>query len=163
MKSPKIYIVEDNVFYANLLKQEFNKAKYNDVSLFEDGESLMDNLYKMPDVIVLDHFLGEKNGIDILKEVKIVNPNVQIIFLSAQEDINVAVNALKYGAYDYVEKNNNAFARIITMTQRILKFQRLFEENRQYRQRKRLFLTAMGMVALMVTYIGLEYPQIFEM
>jgi DNA-binding NtrC family response regulator len=45
------------------------------------------------------------NGIEVLKKIKRFNPNTIIVFISGQEDIDIAVNALKYGAFDYIMKS----------------------------------------------------------
>ena len=46
------------------------------------------------------------NGIDILKKIKRFNPNIIVLFISGQEVIQVAVNSLKYGAFDYIVKKD---------------------------------------------------------
>ena len=109
---PKIFIVEDDVFYANLLKKEIIKNRLGNVETYHTGEDFIDNLYKNPDVVLLDHNLGNMNGVDVLKKIKSISPKIQVIFLSAQEKMHVAITSLKFGAFDYVEKNNTALNRV---------------------------------------------------
>jgi len=132
-KLPKVFIVEDDPFYATLLEREITNTKAGRVRVFHSGEKFLDNLYKMPEIVLLDHNLGSMKGIEVLKQIKSVNPNIQVIFLSAQEKLQVAITALKFGAYDYVEKNKSTFTRVLGLINRINKFNRLVEEQRQYK------------------------------
>ena len=120
--SLNIFIVEDDAFYANLLKNEIVTNKLGEVTCFSSGETFLENLYKMPDLVLLDYNLGSMQGVDILKKIKAINPNIQVILLSAQEKMRVAITSLKYGAYDYVEKNDFAFDQIKAHIKKISKF-----------------------------------------
>ena len=126
---PKIYIVEDDAFYANILKNEIMKNRLGEVESFSTGESFMANLYKMPDIVLLDHNLGTMQGIDILKNIKSINPNIQVILLSAQEEMRVAITLLKYGVYDYVEKNEDALKKIVELINPISIFNEIIENS----------------------------------
>ena len=52
------------------------------------------------------------NGLMVLKKLKEQFPNVPIIFLSSQEKTEIAANTMKYGAYDYIVKNESTFHRL---------------------------------------------------
>ena len=79
-------------------------------------------------VVLLDHNLGSMQGVDILKNIKSLNPNIQVIILSAQVKMRVAITSLKFGAYDYVEKNDFAFDRIKTLIKSITKFNQIVKD-----------------------------------
>ena len=70
-------------------------------------------MYKDPKVIFLDYQLGDVNGLEILKKIKAVNPDTFVFFMSGQDKIEIAVNALKFGAIDYIIKNDDAKDKII--------------------------------------------------
>jgi len=155
-KLPKIFIVEDNVFYASLLKNEIVKNKLGKVESFSSGESFLENLFKMPDIVLLDYNLESMNGIEVLKNIKSINPNIQVIFLSAQEKMNVAITSLKYGAYDYVEKNDVAFKRINALINRILKFNQIVDEQKQFKLVKVLFGGLITLIVLLALYMQIS-------
>ncbi|MFT5877529.1 MAG: DNA-binding NtrC family response regulator [Dokdonia sp.] len=115
----KIFIVEDNRFYGMLLKSEIEKSFQGDIEIFPTGEMFLNNLYRNPDIVILDHHLGTMNGVGLLKQVKEAHPQLEIILLSSQESMNVAVHSLKYGAYEYVEKNKYTFPRISFLIRKI--------------------------------------------
>ena len=65
---------------------------------------MMNNLSKDPDLILLDIMLPDCNGVDLLPKIKGVKPNLPVIMLSAQGSIEVALSALRNGAFDYFPK-----------------------------------------------------------
>jgi two-component system OmpR family response regulator len=150
---PKIFIVEDDAFYATLLKNEIVKNRLGKVESFSSGESFMNNLYKMPDIVLLDHNLGSMKGVDILKKIKSINPNIQVILLSAQEKMRIAITSLKFGAYDYVEKNDFAFDRIKALIKRISKFNQIVEEQKHFKTAKILFTGIVASFILLAIYV----------
>lgn len=103
----KIFIVEDNIFYANVLKIRLEKYTDQEIQIFETGLQCINNLHHQPDIIFLDYFLPQMKGIDLIKHIKSTYPTIQVIMLSAQERIEIAVEALKYGALDYLVKNQD--------------------------------------------------------
>lgn len=152
-KLPKVFIVEDDAFYASLLENEIVKNSIGKVEVYHSGEKFLDNLFKMPDVVLLDHNLGSMKGIDVLKEIKSISPNIQVIFLSAQEKLQVAITSLKYGAYDYVEKNDSTLTRVVSIIKRIAKFNQIIEEKKQQKKMKASLLVTLGTIISLVTYI----------
>jgi len=150
---PKIFIVEDDAFYASLLKNEIVKNKVGRVEVFHSGEKFLDNLFKMPDVVLLDHNLGSMRGLEVLKQIKSINPNIQVIFLSAQEKLQVAITSLKYGAYDYVEKNDSTLTRITSLIKRITEFNQIIEDQKKHKMTKTALFLALGLILSLAAYM----------
>ena len=151
----KIFIVEDDTFYAGLLKNEIVKNRLGEVESFSTGESFMNNLFKMPDIVLLDHNLGSMQGVDILKKIKSLNPNIQVIILSAQVKMKVAITSLKFGAYDYVEKNDFAFDRIKALIKNIAKFNQIVKEQKRFKIAKIIFSGYVATLILLAIYLEL--------
>jgi len=151
----RIFIVEDDIFYAGLLKNEIIKNRLGEVESFTSGESFMNNLFKMPDIVLLDHNLGSMQGVDILKNIKSLNPNIQVIILSAQVKMRVAITSLKFGAYDYVEKNDFAFDRIKTLIKSITKFNQIVKEKKRLKIAKIIFTVLVTTLILLGIYLEL--------
>lgn len=155
--NPKIFIVEDNVFYSELINSRLEEKGYTNVQLYHSGEDCVDNLYQNPEIVILDYDLGKMNGLDVLKEIKSVNPNIQIVFLSGQENISVAVDSLKYGAYDYVEKNNHSLGRIPGIIAQINKYNKILQENEELKKAKKTFLVSFVLLAIAYIYLQIKY------
>ena len=62
-----------------------------------------------------------ENGTNILRKIKSLNRNAQVIMLSSQEKIDVATNSLKLGASDYVIKNESAFEHLEIIVKKVCK------------------------------------------
>ncbi len=118
-KNYKLFIVDDDPIYSEFITTILNHAGYKGISAFETENKVMDNLYQAPDVIFLDYFLENTNGLDVLRKIKATNPDIHVVFLSSQEKIEIAVNSLKFGALDYIMKNDEAKRRIISSMNRI--------------------------------------------
>ena len=125
--------------------------------MFETKEELVDTLYKNPSIVILDYYLNQENGLDILKEIKSVNPNIEVIFLSGQQDMTVAINALKYGAFEYIEKNDNSFLKLESILVKLERFKNAIEEKERNIKRKRnLVLVLISLVAIL-TFLNIIY------
>ena len=68
---------------------------------------------KLPDLVILDVLLDEKNrdGIDILKFIKSIDADVPVIMISGHANIKIAVDSIKLGAFEFLEKPFNKTER----------------------------------------------------
>jgi two-component system, NtrC family, response regulator AtoC len=99
-----IFIVDDEQAISKLLSYwAKDKWKYQ-VDTFATAEDALRNLGKKPDVILLDIMLPGMDGIETLKRIKQTEEDLPVLMLSAQGSIEVAVEALRYGAFDYFTK-----------------------------------------------------------
>lgn len=102
-KNDTILVVDDE----NGVRQSFNmvlKDKYN-VLLAETGQEAMDIFRKNSvDLILLDILLPDINGLDLLSKLVETDPNTEIIMVTAVNEIQSAVKAIKLGAYEYIIK-----------------------------------------------------------
>jgi len=105
--SYKIFIVEDDPWYGQLLTHHLSLNPDYEVILFEKGREMLTKLYKKPDLICMDFGLPDIKGETLLKEIQSRNNSIPIIVISGQEEISVAVNLLKLGARDYIIKDAN--------------------------------------------------------
>ena len=102
-KKDIILVVDDEKGVLQSFKMVL-KTDYN-VLLAETGEKAIKILKENSvDLILLDIILPDINGIDLLEKLKSMDPNVEVIMVSAVKEIPTAVKAMKLGAYDYVTK-----------------------------------------------------------
>lgn len=99
-----ILIIEDDVAFATMLKTFFEKRDYNVDSAFSATEGLRKLASQSFDIVLTDVRLPDQDGLEILFEVKEKYPNSQIIVMTNYAEINMAVKAMKNGAFDYVSK-----------------------------------------------------------
>jgi len=115
----QVFVVEDNDWYKQLLVHTLSLNPDFQVHSFQNGKDCLDNLDRGPDVITLDYRLPDMTGIDVLRRIKNMNPDIQVIMISEQADINVVVDLLKEGAYDYIVKTNDIRERLLNTVQNI--------------------------------------------
>ena len=120
-KAFKIFVVEDDEWYNKLLVHNLSLNPDYEIESFVNGKDCLDNLYKKPDVITLDYRLPDMKGMEVLKRIKSENEDIQIILISGQNDIEVVVDLLKFGAYDYIVKSNEIKERLLNTVNNIRK------------------------------------------
>jgi DNA-binding NtrC family response regulator len=103
----KIFIVEDDPWYGELIKHHLSLNPDYIVSLFTSGRELLNNLHLKPDLICMDYGLPDFTGAHLLKEIQLINNQIPLIVISAQEEINIVVDLLKAGARDYIIKDEH--------------------------------------------------------
>jgi len=109
----KIFVVEDDEWYSRLLVHTLGLNPDYEIVNFFNGKDCIENLHVEPDVITLDYRLPDMTGLDILKNIKTDYPDIQVIMISEQKDINTVVDLLKYGAYDYIVKSDDIKERLL--------------------------------------------------
>jgi DNA-binding NtrC family response regulator len=112
MNSFKIFIVEDDPLYGEMLKYHLSLNPDNEVVKFETGSECLKNLYQNPSLISLDYSLPDMSGFDVIKKVREFSPEIPIVIVSGQEDVATAVKLLKDGAYDYFVKDEDTKERL---------------------------------------------------
>lgn len=102
--SSKISIVDDDEFSLTLIKSMLESINFTNLSTYSNSTDFLNSLISQPEIIFLDYHIDNLNGLEILKKIKRFNPETFIVFISGQENISIAVTALKYGAFDYLVK-----------------------------------------------------------
>ena len=124
----RIFVVEDDEWYNRLLVHNLSLNPDYEIESFTTGKDCLDSLYKLPDVITLDYRLPDIKGLEMLKKIKAENEDIQVILISEQSEIEVVVELLKFGAYDYIVKSDDIRERLLNTVQNIRKGVRLKRE-----------------------------------
>lgn len=115
MKNKTVFIVDSDPNSSKRLSLHLEALKFN-VTCFGSGWEMMDHLHLEPCLIVLAHDLEEQsNGLHYLRQIKHVNRNIPVLFLLGQNNLSLAVDALRLGAAFYLEKINTSFESIKTI------------------------------------------------
>ena len=115
----KIFVVEDDEWYKRLLVHNLSLNPDYEIESFSNGKDCLGNLNKNPDVVTLDYRLPDMQGLEVLKAIKAENEEIQVILISEQDEINVVVELLKFGAYDYIVKSKDIRERLLNTVQNI--------------------------------------------
>ncbi len=103
----KILIVEDDVAFCTMLKTFLQKKDYEVSTAFSGNEALPKIKQSTFDIVLSDVRLPDTDGITLLDEILENNPSTQVIIMTGYAEVNMAVNAIKQGAFDYVSKPFN--------------------------------------------------------
>ncbi len=128
-KNLKIFVVDDNSFCRELYAQHLKNIGFTDVHLFDNGQECINNLTLQPDIIFLDHEMEPLNGLEVLKKIKRFNPDIYLVVVSGQDNMQVSINALKYGAFDYIIKGEKDEELITKVTDKIIHIMNLMSKN----------------------------------
>ena len=112
-KAFKIFVVEDDEWYRRLLVHNLSLNPDYEIQAFGTGKECLSKLSEQPDVITLDYRLPDMKGLEVLKQIKEVNDDIQVILISEQDDISIVVELLKEGAYDYIVKSRDIKERLL--------------------------------------------------
>ena len=136
----KLCLVDDDAVFLKALEIEFlNHADFT-IETFATGELCLKNLSHNPDVIILDYHLdgidkNAMNGIETLDKIKALNPDIPVVMLSSQDNIDVAINCMHHRAFDYVVKSETAFMRLQKIITSIFRYKKMEKELNWYMER----------------------------
>jgi DNA-binding NtrC family response regulator len=112
MGKAKVFVVEDDLMYAKMLRHKLSMDPEFEVTVFNDGASFLKQLRENPSVVTLDHSLPDISGLELLKKIRKEYPMINVVVLSAQEDVGTAVEMLRSGAYDYIIKDSGSMDKV---------------------------------------------------
>lgn len=153
-----VFVVEDDILYLNLINKELEKMGFVNIKSFNTGKEAMHNLDKKPDIALLDYFLEKDyTGMDVLKKLKKRFPDTQAIFLTGSDDVNIAVDTMRNGAYDYIVKGDTAFIRIRHLLNKISE-----ENERKAKSRSIIRFQIYVIIAIiLISLLGILYFHYF--
>ena len=130
-----ILIVDDEKDIRELIADILQDEGYTTRLAANSDEAMGQINTEPPALLILDIWLKDSNmdGIDILKSVKRDNPDVPVVIISGHGNIEIAVAAIKQGAYDFIEKPFN-IDQLMVVIRRAMEASRLRRENQQLKR-----------------------------
>jgi len=103
----KVLIIDDDVALSHIIRLFLEQEGYQVVLSSDATEGLAALQQNLFDIAVVDYVLPGLNGLDVLEQIKILSPELPAIILTGAGNEEVAVKALKRGAFDYIVKGLN--------------------------------------------------------
>lgn len=129
----RVLVVDDDAAHRTMLNTLVGGWGYEIVEA-DDGEAAIALVRAEPvDLVLMDIRMVRVSGIEALEQIKTINPVIPIVLMTAYASIEMAVDALKKGAYDYLLKPLD-FDKLRLTLERALAYIRLEAENRQLKQ-----------------------------
>jgi len=128
MKNQNILVIDDESIQREILAGYLKKKGYKifSASSGEEGITIVKN--NLIDIVLSDFKMPDKTGFEVLEEIKLLNPEINFIMITAYGTIQNAVQAMKTGAYDYLSKPVD-LDELDLMLERIFEHQKLKSEN----------------------------------
>jgi len=136
MKKLNILVVEDGKSQREMLR-DFLKSEGHFVMEAEDGEKAVQHVRNHHfDLLLLDYRMPGMDGMEVLKSVKSLNPEIDVVIITAHGTIETAVEAMKAGALDYIMKPLE-FDELLILVDRVAERRNLIRENELLRKELR--------------------------
>ena len=109
----RFFVVDDDKHYARLLSYRIDKDDAHEVHAFHSGEDALDALDALdPDLVLLDIMMPGIGGMETLRRLQLFKPDLPVVMISAQGTAEVAVEAMKLGATDYITKGTDDLVKL---------------------------------------------------
>ncbi len=154
-----MFIIDDDPVQTEMIKDYLSERYIFELKTFENGEEAMPHIEKLkPEIVVLDYHLSAnnataKNGVEILKEIKIKSPSTKVVMFSGQDNINIALDSMRNGAYDYIIKGETAFNKMENTVNRLGEMHKLQSINTAQKRT----ITILAVVILICITLGVLY------
>ena len=129
----EILIVDDNADIRKILNELIIDAGYKTRIAANYNQALTEIDKKIPDVAILDVKLdkGDNDGIELLSHIKSKNKDVPVIIITGHANVEMAVNSLKHGAFEFIEKPFDQ-TRLLNFIKRAVENVKLKSQNKEY-------------------------------
>ncbi len=133
MSRKSVLIVDDEEGIRESLSGIFEDEGYDVLTASSGEDALTITKEHMPDIVFLDVWLPEMDGLETLPRLKEIDANIPVIMISGHGNIEIAVKATRLGAYDFLEKPLS-LEKVIITAKRALERKILEEENRSLKE-----------------------------
>lgn len=112
-----VFLIDDDELHLEVMSDFINKRFVVELHTFKTGEEALANLHLKPELCLLDYQLNAikrnaMDGIHVLNAIRQELPLTQVVMFSGQENIAIAADCIKNGAFDYIIKGETAFPRL---------------------------------------------------
>jgi two-component system, NtrC family, response regulator HydG len=100
----RILLIDDDMDMCTLLGRFLQRKGFETDAAYSGNKGIAKFKEQHFDVVLCDFRLGDKEGREVLKEIKEINPHAVVIIITGYSDIKIAVDVIKHGAFDYITK-----------------------------------------------------------
>ncbi len=100
----RVLVVDNEVDFASTLAERLRLRKIEAESVFAGGDVLPGVARLRPDVIILDLDMPDMTGLEVLSQVKLIDPSIEVILLTGHGSFESGITGMELGAFDYIVK-----------------------------------------------------------
>jgi DNA-binding NtrC family response regulator len=145
---PIIHIIDKSPAYCKIIENCLRGLGYSDFHTYYNSADWMEH-GTIPDIVILDHALGKNqvSGLELLRAFNTRYTTTRFIFMSSDPSIEVALDAIKSGASDYIVKSRNGLEKLVKHVEVVSKKK---SEQKRLNFFFKLFLIAFGVAAMIL-------------
>ncbi len=162
-----IFIVEDNKILSQTLKADIETTfaqKDVRIHLFESGGECIERFSKeKPPIVILDYHLDSKkagamDGIKVLDKLKKENSDVDVIMLTSEDNIAIAIKSFHHGASDYIVKSETQYKKINNSLFHLIKMREAKREAKRYKRLAVSFFLCISLIVVSIVVMQVFAP-----
>lgn len=159
--NPLIFFVENSTVYRDIIVSYLTSHDFTNVKIYENGEDCLKDLHLNPDLIILTYGSATgMTGLEFMTKTIDEYPKIDYIFLSSQNDVEIAVKIMKLGAADYIVKNEKAPQRLVKSIRKLITTTRRRKQVKGFRLGVLSFFIIMviviAIILLMSLFLGVD-------
>jgi DNA-binding NarL/FixJ family response regulator len=120
-RGKRVFIVEDNEMHSMMIDYLISKENQFQIFKFKSGEECLKKLKMNPDIVILDYGLPGMNGMETFSAIKKYNSGIPVVVITENRNAHLAQEFLNAGVYEYILKENNAFFRLNSVLNSLLR------------------------------------------
>ena len=134
--STEILIIDDNTDIRNIINDLINDAGFKTRLAANYNQALKEIDKKLPDVAIIDVKLdkGDNDGLELLSHIKKKDKNIPVIIITGHANVEMAISALKSGAFEFIEKPFNQ-ERLLNFVNRAVENIKLKNQNKEFEEK----------------------------
>jgi DNA-binding NtrC family response regulator len=101
----KVFLIEDNQTEGMLLKLALSSNPDLDIEHFTNAKDMFEKINEKPSIALVDINLPDINGLELIQKLKVQLPEIKIIIISAQRDVDMIAQIQEEGVYNYLVKS----------------------------------------------------------
>lgn len=106
----KVFLIEDNQTEGMLLKLALSSNPDLDIEHFTNAKDMFEKINEKPSIALVDINLPDINGLELIQKLKVQLPEIKIIVISAQRDVDMIAQIQEEGVYNYLVKSEGVLA-----------------------------------------------------
>ncbi len=156
-KNPLIFLIEDSIVYKDLIVGYLKSKKLTNLKVFRNGEECMKHMHLQPDIIIMDYSAEGKTGLELMVQIKKDHPDTDFIFLSGQNQVQVAVRIMKIGAADYIVKNQDAPANLYKSIEFLIQQSKREKATKGFKIGVIGFFIVLFLIIMIITFVSVFF------
>ena len=156
-KNPLIFLIEDSTVYKDLIVGYLQSKKFSNLKVFKNGEECLKQLHLKPDIIILDYSSEGINGLEFMLQVEREHSQIDFIFLSAQNKVDIAIKIMKLGAADYIIKNDQAPKKLVESIERLKNSTKREKQSYGFKVGVIGFFIVLFLIIMIITFVSVFF------